>query len=175
MGSSIKYYPARMNKFSARDLLITLLVSLVLFAIGIYSYPAFLKFMDPTVPGAIYNVTRFESPFEQARLFATVCAAVPFVCYSLWKVMPNLSQSKKISSAALIVVAMLATLLTRRYFLARELSDLTGANPGFTIKTSISTTFENLDFEYWLTVGLLAGAVLSFLFFRHKDKKWMKS
>ncbi len=164
-----------MNKFSLGDLLITLLISLALFAISIYSYPTFFGFMVPALPGAIYHVTRFETPFEQAKLFAIVCAVVPFACYCIWKVLPNLTRSQKILSAMLIIVAMLTTILIRRFFLVRELSGLTSANQGLKIKTSISTTFENLNFEYWLTMGLLAGSVLSFLFFRNKNKKWMKS
>lgn len=164
-----------MNKVSIRALLITLLISLMLFAVGIYSYPTFLSFMIPALPGAIYHVTRFETSFEQANLFAIVCASVPFACYCIWTVLPNLTRSKKILSVVLIVITMLTTVLIRRYFLLRELSGLTGANQGLKIKTSISTTFENLNFEYWLTVGLLAGSVLCYLFFRNKNKKWMKS
>ena len=164
-----------MNKFSLKDVLLLVIVSAVIFALATFSYPVFFKLMVPEVPGAIYRVTRFQTPFEQARLFAVVCAAVPFACYFLWKTIPGISLSKKITSVGLIIVAMLTALMIRRYFLQQELAGLHGANTGFQVRTGIATSFENLNFEYWLTVGLLAGCLLSFLFLRTKTSRWKKS
>lgn len=158
-------------KFTLREIIFTLITAAIVFALAIYIYPYFFKWAVPSVSGAIYNVTQFNTPFEQARLFATICAFVPVTCLFLWKAMPGIIFRKRVISALMIVFFMGISILLRRYFLAQELSAITKRTQQFPSQTGFGSTFENLNFEYWLTIGLLGGCILSFLFFRTKKKK----
>ena len=161
-------------KFEPKQVAITLVLSIILFVAAIYSYPFLFDHFIPKVDGAIYNITRFDTPFQQAKTFAIICGAVPILCYVLWKLIPITTNANRIISACLIIGGMITSVMIRRHFLQKDLNALARGTKEFSLNPGVNTAFENINFEYWLGVGMLCGTVFTFLFFRNKTKRWKK-
>lgn len=151
-----------------KPIIFTGLAIVVFFIAGIYSHPWLFEKITPTLDGAIYDVTIMTSPFEQALFFALICALIPLALYFIWKLLDLRSISKKIISVILILGCMAASVVVRRYIFKNELHDITKDTPNFQFNSNVATAFENLNIEYWMLIGLIIGAMATFILFRKK-------
>ncbi len=156
-------------RLPARNIIITLFCALALFFVGINYYIWLSEVLVPPVDGAIFDVTKVISPFEQSLPFACILAVIPVMCLIVWLRVPINNIAKRIASVLLIVGSVVAAILIRRYFFQIELNELARQTETFRINPQVTAAFDNLNMEYWMIVGLLAGCALSFLFFRKKQ------
>jgi len=155
-------------KFSVKEFLIALALAVGLFFLAQYIYPTFYGVAVPKVEDAYFNVTNFDSPFNLALRFSLIWAAVPIICFFVWKLIPDLTPSKKAATVLFTAGGILTAIFVRRFFVQRELEKLVVAVKDLAVNKKISDTLENINFEYWMTVGLLAGTILCFILFRKK-------
>jgi hypothetical protein len=161
-------------KFNIKEIIIALLSAVILFFLSQYLYPWFFEMAAPKVEGAYFNVTSFESPFKLALKFSLIWAAVPIICLLVWKLIPDISTPKKIAVIILLFGGILSAIYIRRFLLQKELEDLVVSLRNVPGNSQIVKALENINFEYWMTVGLVSGTILCFILFRKKRRKWMK-
>lgn len=157
-------------RYPEKNLVIVIITSVALFIAAVMCYTWLFDMLVPPVDGAIYDVTIFTSPFRQALFFALICAAVPPVCFILWQRIPIAGISKRISSVILVVGSITGAALIRRQFFRSELISVTREAEPLKLNARVPVVFDNLNMEYWMFVGLIMGAALTFLFFRKKTK-----
>lgn len=158
-------------KHTLRDIVITLVLSAALFIAAIYSYSFLYDIFIPSPEGTIFHVTTFETPFQRGLLFACILGAIPILCYFLWHMMPLQGTAKRLMSLGLIIVAMLLAIFIRRYTFQNDLNEQTANAEKYHINPGISGSFSQLNIEYWLAVGIVAGVLLTFVFLRNKKKR----
>lgn len=162
-------------KFSAKGIIITLVLAVAIFFLAQYIYPAFHDAAVPKVEDAYFSVTDFDTAFSLALKFSLIWAAVPIICFFVWKLIPDLTASKKAATVLFTAGGILTAIFIRRFFVQQQLEKLVVAVKDVVVNKKISETLENINFEYWMTVGLLAGTILCFILFRKKKNNGRNS
>ncbi|MCP9752529.1 hypothetical protein [Ferruginibacter sp. HRS2-29] len=161
-------------KFSAKEFIITLVLAVAIFFLAQYIYPTFHKVAVPQVEDAYFSVTNFDSAFNLGLKFSLIWAAIPLILFFVWKLIPDLTPSKKAATVLFVAGGVLIAIFIRRYFVQQELEKLVVAVKDVAVNKKISDTLDNINFEYWMTVGLLSGTILCFILFKKKRRKWTK-
>ena len=165
-------------KLSTKRIIYTIILSIVLFFVGQYSWGNIFVALLPIVGDVKYFETSLSGQFTNSLLFSLTLALIPIVTILIWKFAPIFKTQRKILSVCIIVIAVTVALLARREMIkyqARHLqpttildySDPSNPQPK-TIETGIPVS--TLKFEIFALVGLVTGGVISFFTLRQRTK-----
>ena len=165
-------------KLSAKTIIITIILSVILLIVGFYSWNYFFMATLPIVGDVKYQADNMTAPFRQSLLFALTLALIPISSILIWRFAPVLAAQKKILTIGIILIAIILSVATRREMIkyqARHLqpttildySDPTTPQPK-TIESLIPIS--TVNFELFALAGLITGSIISFFLLRQKTK-----
>jgi hypothetical protein len=165
-------------KLSAKTIIITIILSVILLIVGFYSWNYLFMVTLPFVGDVKYQADSLTAPFRQSVVFALTLALIPISAMLIWRYAPIFTTPKKILTVVIIVIAMTLSVVARREMIkyqARHLqpttvldySDATNPQPK-TIESIIPIS--TVNFELFAFAGLVTGCIISFFSLRRKTK-----
>lgn len=137
----------------------------VFFFAGFKLYPTYFKIVLPEVDGIKYVMNYVAIDTHRDR-FAAVFAAVPLLIFITWRIIPLESGDKKTFSALVVLICMALATFIRYRILVSRFNDMVESSSN--LNYGISVAFEQLGYEWYLTGGLLAGCIVTYLAFHNK-------
>ncbi len=148
----------------SRNLIIstTICSALVFFLAYIY-YPDILDASLPKIDHAFFSATDDGTEFQSMIVFCLVVSLIPIVivgCWKLFSIDPGIARSV----STLIMLACTGGAFLFRYFTIRQELSMQAKGSNY----SVSYQFEDVNYEYYILTGLLAGFILCYIFFSKK-------
>jgi len=146
----------------------TLLISIVLFVLGLFTFTPLFEFFEPHVEGILLQVTELGQGFRTSILFSLLLALIPFALLFIWRRAPILSLTRKIASIVTIVAFIAIAICIRHqavktYFtLAVKKTIFPGGNQVMVYP------IDPINFVYYMFVGLCIGCIFSYFLYRQK-------
>src|SRR5262245_26499516 len=118
-----------------RTLISTIIISIVLFIIGFYTWGRFLEFILPAVGNVTYYATSFGTDFRNSLLFSLTLALIPLATILIWKLAPVINKQRKVLTVCVILLSMIALVWTRREIIKaqarnlRHITELVSSDP----------------------------------------------
>lgn len=165
-------------KLSTQTIIIAIILSIVLFFVGLYTWGNIFNALLPIVGDVKYIDTSLNGQFINSLLFSLTLALIPITTILVWKLAPVFKTQRKILTVFIIIIAVTASLLVRREMIkyqARHLQPTTSldytdqSNPQpKTFETGIPVSA--LNFELFAFAGLVIGGAISFLSLKQRTK-----
>lgn len=164
-------------KPSTQTIIITIILSVVLFFIGQYLWSDFFISILPIVDNVDYFDSSLNIHFINTIVFSLTLALIPITTVLIWKYAPVLKTQRKFLTVCIIILAMTFSVFVRREMIKYQANHLQPttvldytdpANPQpKTIKSGIPVS--TLKFELFTLVGLVTGSIISFFSLRQKN------
>lgn len=164
-------------KLSKQAILTAILLAVVLFVIGYFTWYKFFELVLPDIGNVNYITTSFTEAFRNSLLFGLTLALIPIATILIWKFAPVITPDKRIFTVCIIIFAMIVSVYGRRKMIVTEAKNLQTmtvldyTNPSFpesrTIESRIPVSM--LYFELFALGGLIAGSVFAFFAMRQKN------
>ena len=151
-------------KLSTRTIIIGIVLSIVLFFAGYYSWVKLFFALLPVVNNVSYTETSPTGLFINPFLFSLTIALIPIATILIWRFAPVLKPQRKILTVCIIVICVAASILVRREMIKYKASHL---QPTI-IESSIPVS--SLNFEIYALAGLITGSMISFISLRQRTK-----
>ncbi|MCC6289677.1 MAG: hypothetical protein IT249_17505 [Chitinophagaceae bacterium] len=155
-------------KHSKTTIILTILISIALFVLGLFTFDRLFEIILPKVDGGFYQVTELGGQFKTTLLFSFVLGLTPFLILLTWRLAPIISRSKKLASVLTVIVCMTGAIIVRQQILK---SCFTGLTKNFTStvdKMNVSYPVDQINFEYYLFGELIVGCPISYFLLRQK-------
>lgn len=152
-------------KSTKSTILITIIISIVLFFAGLFSYGSFISFTLPKTTNIIFVTTDFKDSFKQPLYFGLTLALIPLAALFLWRMGSISAINKKILSIGILLVCMILFMVARREMIIFQANHLTTSSAE---RFKIPMPFASIKFELFALAGLLAGGIISFFALRQK-------
>jgi hypothetical protein len=157
-----------MKKLSKATISLAIILSVILFFIGLFIYGPFTVLMLPHVNRVKYQAD-VEGFFKNTLLFSCTLALIPVVTILIWRFGPVISKGKRMLTALIIVFAILISVLARRGMIKSEANGLPGTNTGKFSSDGPETgtvvsliPMKILYFDLFAFTGLLAGSIIAY-------------
>lgn len=163
-------------KPSIKTILIAIILSVILFIIGVESWGSIFTLLLPIVGDVKYASTDLGSMIQGSLLFSLALALIPIVTVLIWKFASVETRQKKALTVLIILVTITSFVVIRREMIkyqARHIQPTTvldysdPANPqpkAIEVHIPVST----LNFELYALAGLVAGSLISFFTLRER-------
>lgn len=165
-------------KLSAKTINLTIILSLILLIVGLYSWNYLFIATLPIVGDVKYQADTMTASFSQSLVFALTLALIPISAILIWRFAPVFSTQKKILTIGIILIAIILSIATRREMIkhhARHLQATTILDYSDPINPQ-SNTIESLipisilNFGSFALAGLISGSIISFFLLQQKTK-----
>ncbi len=165
-------------KLSKQTIIIALILSVVLFFVGMYTWNSLFMLILPIVGNIKYVNSSLNGPFLISMLFSLTLALIPFATIIIWRFAPVFKTQRKILTVCIIFLSIIVSVLVRREMIkskARNLQPTTVldySDPANPISKSIymDIPISSLKFEYYALVGLIAGSIIAYLLLKEKSQ-----
>lgn len=161
-------------KPSKQAVIITFILSVGLFFIGLYTWGRFFDLILPIVGNVKYLSTSMTGQFRYSMLFGLTLALIPVATILIWRFAPVFSKQGRILTVCIIILAMTLTVFSRREIIKAKATNLQTttildysdpSNPQQkTIESGIP--IESLNFELFALAGLIVGSLIAFFSLR---------
>jgi|SRR5690606_8388348 len=159
-----------MRKINLTKLYIVLL-SITLFITSFFLFPKISNLLIPKIENLNFYSINLNEQFKLNLYFSAIIGITPIFLYFTWKLAKISNKAQKVLSFIFVFIFMGITIFTRQQILKYKFKNL----PNLRTETDeiITNTFhiKNLNYEYYLLIGLLLGCVTSYLIFKNKEKK----
>jgi hypothetical protein len=160
----------KMRKINLTKLYIVLL-SITLFITSFFWFPKISNLLIPKIENLNFYSINLNEQFKLNLYFSAIIGITPIFLYFTWKLAKISNKGQKVLSFIFVFIFMGITIFTRQQILKYKFKNL----PNLRTETDeiITNTFhiKNLNYEYYLLIGLLLGCVTSYLIFKNKEKK----
>lgn len=146
-----------------KTLIATGITAILLFIIGFLTRDYLFSLCIPDMEYITFSVTSINSQFNMLLLFSFTLAFIPIAAVLLWKFAPVVSSMRKTLSVIIIILGMITSV-----FIRRELIKFADYSIDSNIKSLIP--IQQLQFEFYALVGLIAGCVAAYVLLREKKR-----
>jgi hypothetical protein len=150
-------------------IIITIILSIILFFIGLYTYDSFITLTLPSIENVQYIATDIADAFKQPLYFGLTLALFPIVITFLWRVTPILTINKKLLTICILLVFMILFIIVRREMIKSQTSHLLPVTLNVE-KLKVAYPLSSINFELFAISGLITGSFVSFFSLRQKSK-----
>lgn len=151
------------NKVS---LIVTFIIALVLFSITFFQWNSIADILIPNDGNIQYSSISLRANLQVVLFFSMVVGMTPILLFLLWSLSSIHTLINRFLSSLIVVLLMTTALFLRFWFLkitAKRLSNYSTLNDE---KVFIYLAIENLNYEYYLLIGLALGCIISFFIFK---------
>jgi|GEM_PF-3078565 hypothetical protein len=150
-----------------KRLLLTLIMSLILFILGVFFYIDLLDSFLPESKCILYAWSSISDQFRDALFFGTSLSIIPFGLRYVWYKTKNSSNILKLKSAVILLLFIISSLIVSYFILKNNLELRCKLLKSSTMKVSV----DMIEVKYWLYV--LFGIIMGFLanYFYLKNNK----
>jgi hypothetical protein len=165
-------FSSKLMRLSKTTIIVTTILFIVLFLVGMRSYSSFFNLTLPKIDGVVYQANSVAGSFAMPLIYSLTLAAIPVATILLWKKANIHSATKRVLVPLVLFICIAIATLLRQYMLRTEIkkvADVTQSINDHTnenIKTAIS--LDKLDIEKYMLVGLIAGIVVVYFTMRPK-------
>jgi hypothetical protein len=164
-------------KHPIRIIISAIILSALLFFIGIYTWGNLLELVLPVVGNVKYHETSLTGHYRDSMTLGLILALIPITTILIWKFAPVFTTSKRFFTVCIILLAMITSVLIRREMIKSQARNLQAtavldysdpANPQpKAIETGIPLS--TLNFELFALYGLIGGSTISFFSLRQRS------
>jgi len=123
-----------------------ILLSAILFFIGMYLYGQFYEWTLPKIDGMQFLVTSLGGQFNGVLTFALTLALIPISTFFTWKFAPITMPKRKLLNIAILLVSVIVGAIARREWLIFQSNRyLKGLSNGFENKFQLQIPIENFN------------------------------
>ncbi|MBI1783349.1 MAG: hypothetical protein HYR66_18595 [Sphingobacteriales bacterium] len=159
-------------RISRTVIIFVILVSLVLFVTGIYTYDFLFEWIRPKSENLKFSINSLGWPFRNMIVYSGMFALIPVSGLLMWKYAPVFSVGRRCINIAIVVFCVAISLIIKKIYLAfayryyyDDVKTLSGE------KLIFNTPIEDLNFTNYMFLGIIVGSVCSyFLLKQSKDK-----
>lgn len=157
-------------KNNSATLIITLVISILLFILTFLKFDSVLKVLIPN--NLTITISQVGVLFKQKFIISLVVGIAPILLYLTWRIAPIKSFFRRSISASIVILSMILALVLRK-------EQLKLVNEPFSnLKTdtgeiifSNTLTHDSLHFEYYLLSAILVSCFLCGIFLKEKSKE----
>lgn len=155
---------------SKTTIILTTILFIAFFLLGMLSYSSFFFLTLPRIEGVVYHANSVTGGFTMPLIYSLTLAAIPIATILLWKRAKIHSATKRILVPMVFFICIVIAIWLRQYNLTTEIkksAEITQSLNEQTkdnIKTTIS--LDNLDIEKYMLLGLFAGIVVVYFSMR---------
>ncbi|GEM_PF-1145400 len=152
------------------------LLSITLFITSYFLVPKISNLLIPKIENLRFYSTSLNEQFKLHLYFSIIIGIAPILLYFTWRLAKINNKSQKILSFLFVFIFMAISIFTRQQILKYKFKNL----PNLRTETDeiIINSFhiKNLNYEFYLLIGLLLGCVTSYLIFKNKvnQKKYIQ-
>ena len=101
-------------KHSKTTIILTIVISILLFVLGFIIFGDVYEFILPKVDNGFYQVTAINEQFIPSLVFSVALGLTPLLLLLTWRLSPIILKSKKIASIVTVVICMTLAIMIRR-------------------------------------------------------------
>lgn len=157
----------RLSKYS---ILFAVIIAAAFFVVGIYTYPLFFRWTLPRVNGTYYNAYSAHETFSRNLYYSMAWGLLPLLTLFIWTRNRLQTPAKRLLAVSIMVVTAILFVVYRRQWILGQLHTpdaATGLDPD-PMRRVIA--MGALQLELYLLLGVMAGAFLSFVMLRPKNR-----
>jgi len=155
-------------RFYKNSLILTILFSMALFVAGLCTFHLLCNLFLPKAEGGFFQPMKYGDDFIATIIFSCIIGLIPFLMIQTWRLSPVVSRSKKAASVLVVILSMTLALLLRQQILTSYARSQAKSFNSAVDKVKLTYPLEQLNFEYYLAGGLIAGCFISGLLLRKK-------
>ena len=155
-------------RFYKNSIILTILFSYALFVAGLCTFHILAGTFLPKVEGGFYPSVKYGDDFIGTLIFSLTIGLTPLIIFQTWRHSPVVPPQKKMTSVLIILLCMILALLLRQQILKSYFRAQTKTFTSAVDQIKVSYPVEQLNFEYYIIGGLIAGCFLSYLLLRKK-------
>lgn len=157
-----------MVKQIKKTIFFALLLSISLFALGIFTFEEFIYLVLPEAGGVSYHFTDLDSELLTTLSFSLAIGLLPILILVTWVLAPIIKVNKKCGSVLIVLICMVLAVFARKQMLS---SYFIGASENFSLspnKIDMGYLIDQTNFEYYIFLGGCIGCLISYLLLREK-------
>jgi hypothetical protein len=153
---------------NGRRFIHTLLVSVILFIAGMYSYGSVKKILLPDADGGSHHVTELNGSFIGSLNFSLILALIPACIVITSAICRARNYQERFTVASLIIVITLLTVFVRQQILHFHLQSTSEGFYADAADFGVRHLLNETDFEMYMLAGLLGGCIITCIIYTRK-------
>lgn len=157
-----------MMKQTKKTVFFAVLLSIALFALGLFTFDEFIYLVLPDAGGVSYHVTDLNRELWTTLSFSLVIGLMPILVLATWMLAPIVSTNKKCASMIIVIICTVLAIFARKQMLSSYFS---GVSKNFSLspdKIDIGYLIDQMNFEYYIFLGSCMGCLISYFLLREK-------
>lgn len=157
-----------MMKQTKKTVFFAVLLSIALFALGLFTFDKFIYLVLPKADGVSYYVTDLDRELWTTLSFSLVIGLMPILVLATWVLAPIVRGNKKCASIMIVLISIVLAVFVRKQMLS---SYFTGVPKNFSLspdKIDIGYLINQTNFEYYMFLGGCMGCLISYFLLREK-------
>ena len=143
--------------------ILTILLSVILFFIGIYFNEQFFEWTLPNIDGMKFQVRSVGVQLNGVLTFALTLALIPISAFFTWKFAPIIKTKRKLLNVFILLACVLIGAVVRREWLMFQSNRyLKGLPQSFDNKLQFQIPIESFNVTNYMLLGLLLGMIISY-------------
>lgn len=159
-------------RLSKITIIVTIILFVVLFLVGMRSYSSFFNLTLPKIDGVVYQADSAAGSFTMPLIYSLTIATIPVATILLWKRANIHSATKRVLVPLILLVCIAITSLLRQYKLTTEIKKTAEITRSINEQTNENTkttiSVDKLDMEKYMLIGLIAGIIVVYFTMRPK-------
>jgi len=151
-----------------KSLIITLIVTIILFVAGFYTYSLFITITIPHAKTYSWNSFGMELHLKRTLIYCVALLIVPVITATFSYLFSLKKVKEKLTVAGIIIAGMFLVVMLRHLSLRIELSTLSEHVDGNTVSVY---SLEHLQMEIYLIYGVILGSIVAFITNKTNKKK----
>lgn len=165
-------------KVTKVTIVVAFIIGIILFVAGMSTWSSFLNAVLPAGNGITYIDTSLNTSFLNSLVFCVALLLIPFAAVLVWKFAPIFSDQRKFFTVCIIVLSMVVSVFIRREVIKPQIRKMESStmsdysDPANPVQENFMGGFpvNDLKFEYFLLVGLVAGSAISLFVLKEKER-----
>lgn len=155
-----------MHIVNRKSVLITALISIVIFVIAFYVSDSIYRLMIPKIPGISYTLNDPQEVASKILLLSIIFGLTPSFCLVIWIYVHIDTIKRRLISVGLILACISVGILAKRSVIRKEakLQMLYSKSFDVAIEPSVNLNYEN--FTPYILAGIVTGGVASIFLLR---------
>lgn len=156
-----------------KKILIIIFISLILFLIGNIIYPTIFNLTLPKIDGVNFTVGALNESFILIVQFGIILGLMPTLLLLVWYKASIESLNRKLVSLAIILSSMVLAIVLRYQMLIWHFKETKSSFEEFPIPgidKYIHFPIKNLNYEYYIFVGMIVGCLIAYFILRKKKE-----
>lgn len=155
-------------KLSKKILLLTALLSVILFALGLMVYEKLFALFEPQVDGIVFQITEGSGTFKTSLLFSLAAALIPRLTVLTWQLGPIISSTKRFASVVTILIFIVTAIVVRHEEVKTYFNSIAKKLVASNNNMTFTYPIDPVNFVYYMLAGLCIGCIISYFLFKER-------